>query len=214
MRQGVDSFDTTFTDILCRYLECDIQMFVLAASVSPPANVKPTSVLSIVVTRESRNYLRGSSIKNGIEKGSQSSMSFRSSFSSASAIVVRLSAPSHMAYRTQHNHSVGTNCNFARWKWRRFSFDSDARCPIWRHTIHSRRSRGAWCGSPRVRGSERDAGVFCWRYSKCTKVWRHSMFVLWSKYFFSFFCASIFCRFAISGWLSQAVKSANANTVT
>ena len=49
--------------------------FVLAASVSPPANVKPTSVVSIVVPSyrsatgwtlvNPRNGLRGSSVKNG-----------------------------------------------------------------------------------------------------------------------------------------------------
>ena len=67
--------DTTFTEIACDNSESGIQIFVLAASVSQPANVMPTSVVSILVssylihhwlaTRESRNGLRGSSIKNG-----------------------------------------------------------------------------------------------------------------------------------------------------
>ena len=50
MRNGVESFDTTFTEIPCGNSACGIQMFVLAASVSPPANVKPTFVVSIVVS--------------------------------------------------------------------------------------------------------------------------------------------------------------------
>ena len=51
MRNGVGSFDTTFTKILCLNSVCGIQILVLAASVSLPANVKPSSVVSIVVPR-------------------------------------------------------------------------------------------------------------------------------------------------------------------
>ena len=50
MRKGVDSFDTTFTEIFCGDLVCGVQIFVLAASVSPPAKVKPTSVVPIVLS--------------------------------------------------------------------------------------------------------------------------------------------------------------------
>ena len=49
MRNGVDSFDTTFTEIPCGNSACGMQIFVFAASVSPTANVKLTSVVSIVV---------------------------------------------------------------------------------------------------------------------------------------------------------------------
>ena len=49
MRNGVGSFDTSFTNIPCGNSACGFQILVLAASVSPPANVKPTSVVSIVV---------------------------------------------------------------------------------------------------------------------------------------------------------------------
>ena len=67
--KGVVSFETTFTEIPCGNAACGIQMFVLAASISPPANVKPTSVVPIVVswlnTHESRNGLRGSSQQRG-----------------------------------------------------------------------------------------------------------------------------------------------------
>ena len=85
----VDSFDTTFTEIPCGNSACGMQIFVFAASVSPPAKVKPTSVVSIVVysyrsatswtTHESRNCLRGSTVKNGarllIWNATKSSMS-------------------------------------------------------------------------------------------------------------------------------------------
>ena len=40
-RKGVNSFDTTLTEIPCGNSVCRIQMFLLAGSVSPPANVKP-----------------------------------------------------------------------------------------------------------------------------------------------------------------------------
>ena len=75
MRNGVDYFDTTFTEIPCGNSTCGMQVFVLAASVSTPANVKPTTVISIVVpsNRSATGWtlmnpetvLRGSSIKNG-----------------------------------------------------------------------------------------------------------------------------------------------------
>ena len=70
MRNGVDSFDTAFTEIPCGNSACGTQMFVHAASVSPPANVMPTSEcpridLQLLGTHESRNCLRGSSVKNG-----------------------------------------------------------------------------------------------------------------------------------------------------
>ena len=48
-RKGVDSFDTTVTEIPCGNSACGFQMFALAASVSP-AKVKPTPVVSIVVS--------------------------------------------------------------------------------------------------------------------------------------------------------------------
>ena len=50
MRKSVDSFDTTFTEIPFGNSACGVKIFVLAASASPPANVKPTSVVSIVVS--------------------------------------------------------------------------------------------------------------------------------------------------------------------
>ena len=50
MRNGVGPFDTAFTEIPCGNSACGIQIFVFAVSVSPTANVKPTSVVSIVVS--------------------------------------------------------------------------------------------------------------------------------------------------------------------